>query len=72
MSLMTKLTLGLTLTMMRKCFSVSRRTMDENNVSISWIIYRHEFAAKLNSAAVFAAAEDLAVSYSERACNYRT
>jgi len=46
--------------------------MDENNVSISWIIYRHEFAAKLNSAAVFAAAEDLAVSYSERACNYRT
>jgi len=36
--------------------------MDENNdsVSKSWIVFRHEIVAKLTSAAEFSATEDLA------------
>jgi len=66
MSLMTKLTLALTLyhrMMMRKCYSVSRSPIDENNdsVSKSWIVFRHGIAAKFTSAEEFSAAEDLAI-----------
>jgi len=59
---MTKLTLALTLTMMHKCYSVCRSTIDENNdsVSKSWIVFRHGIVAKLTSSAEFSAAEDLA------------
>ena len=43
----------MTLTMMHKCYSVSRSSIDENNDSISrsWIIFRHGIVAKLTSAA---------------------
>src|SRR6218665_491813 len=39
--------------MMRKCYCVSRSSIDENNYSVSksWILYRHGIAAKLTSAA---------------------
>ena len=49
--------------MMHTCYSVSRNPMDEDNdiVSRSWIAYRHGIVAKLTSAAVFTAAEDLVV-----------
>ena len=45
--------------MMRRCYSVRRSPIDENNDSISksWVAYRHGFAAKLTSAAVNTAAE---------------
>ena len=49
--------------MTRKYYSVSQ--IDENNdiVGKSWIFYRHGIVAKLTSAAVFTAAEDLAILY---------
>jgi len=52
--------------MMGKCYSRSIGPIDENNdiVSKSWIVYHHEIVAKLTSAAVFAAAEDLALEES--------
>ena len=48
--------------MMRKCYSVSRSPMDENNdiVSKRRIVCRHGIVGKLTSAVVFTAAEDLA------------
>jgi len=48
--------------MMRKFYSVSRSQIDENNdaVSKSWNVYCHGIVAKLTSATVFTAAEDLA------------
>ena len=41
--------------MMRKCYSVSRSSIDENNegVSRSWIAFHHGIVAKLTSAAEF-------------------
>ena len=58
MSPMTILTLALTLsalTMKRKCCSVSRSPIDENNDSVgkSWIVFRHGIGAKLTFAAEF-------------------
>ena len=52
----------MTLMMMRKCYSVSRRLNDENHDSLSksWIVFCHGSVAKLTSAAEFFAAEDLA------------
>src|SRR6218665_2996270 len=52
---------------MRKCYSVSRSPIDENNdsVSKSWIVFRHGIVAKLTSAAEFFAAEYLAYFYSD-------
>jgi len=48
--------------MMRKCCSVRRSPIDENNYSVSksWIVFRRGIVAKLASAAEFSAAEDLA------------
>ena len=48
--------------MMRKCYSVSRSPINENNdsVSKSWVVFRHGIVAKLPSVAEFCAAEDLA------------
>jgi len=45
--------------MTRKCYSVSRSSIHENNesVSISWIVIHHEIMAKLTSAAENSAAE---------------
>ena len=42
--------------------TVGRSPIDENNDSVSeiWNVYRHGIVAKLTSAAVFTAAEDLA------------
>jgi len=41
--------------MMRKCFSVCRSLIDENNESVSrsWIVFRHGIVAKLTFAAEF-------------------
>ena len=52
--------------MMRKCYSGSRSPIYENNdiVSKSWIVQRHGIVAKLTSAVVFTAADDLAFSSS--------
>jgi len=49
--------------MMRKCYSVSRSPIDENNdtVSKNWIAYRQGIVVKFTSAAVFTTAEDLSV-----------
>src|SRR6218665_139020 len=62
MSLMTKQTLVLTLTTTRKCYSISRSAIDENNdsVSKSWIVFRNGIVVKFTSAAEFSASEDLA------------
>ena len=48
--------------MMRKCYSVSRIPIYENNDTVrkSLIAYRHGIIAKFTSAAVFTAAEDSA------------
>jgi len=49
--------------MMRKCYCVSRSPEDENkdNVSKSWIVFRHGIVAKLTCGAEFSAAEDFAI-----------
>ena len=46
--------------MMRKCYSVGKSSIDENNESLSrsWIVFRHEIVAKLLRRNF--AAEDLA------------
>ena len=51
--------------MIGKCYSVSRSSLDKNNdiVSKCWIVCRHGHVAKITSAAVFTAAEDLAIPY---------
>ena len=48
----------MTLTVMHKCYSVSRNSIDENNESVSrsWIVFRRGIVEKLTSAR----AEDLA------------
>jgi len=48
--------------MTRKCYSVSRSAINENNdnVSKSWIVFRHGIVAKFTSAAENSAAEELA------------
>ena len=58
--------------MMRKCCSVSRSSMDENNESVSrsWIVFCHEIVAKLTSTAENSAAEDLAIYDSGSALIY--
>src|SRR6218665_2850490 len=50
--------------MMRKCYSVSRSPIDENNdnVSKSWIVFRHRIFTKLTFSAKYSTAEDLAIS----------
>jgi len=49
------------LMMTRKCYSVRRSPIDENNdsVSKSWIVFHHRIVAKLTSAVEFSAAEIL-------------
>ena len=49
--------------MIRKCYSVSRILIGENNESISrsWIVYHNGIVAQLTSAAEFFAADDLAL-----------
>jgi len=51
--------------MTRKCYSVSRSAIDENNDSVrkSWIVFRHEIVAKFTYAAEFSTAEDLAFCF---------
>jgi len=46
--------------MMRECYSECRSSIDEN-LSRSWIVFRHEIVGKLTSAAEFSVAEDLAL-----------
>src|SRR6218665_2321068 len=48
--------------MMKKCYSVNRSWIDENNDSIrkSWIVFHPRIVAKLTSATEFSAIEDLA------------
>ena len=59
--------------MMRKCYSVNRSPIDENNDSLSksWIVFHHGIVAKLTSAAEFSAAEDLAHFYTSKESKYR-
>ena len=49
--------------MMRKCYSVSRSSIDETNESVSrsWIVSRNGIVAKITSAAEFTVAEDLGI-----------
>ena len=51
--------------MMRKCYSVSRSPIDENNDSLSKsrIVFRHEVVAKFTSAAEFSVAEYLSIYF---------
>jgi len=50
---------------MLKCYSVSRSSIDEinENISRSWIVFRHGIVAKLTFVAVFSATEDLAFQF---------
>lgn len=60
---MTKVTLTLTLTiiitMMKKCYIVSRSWTDDKNHGRSWIVFHLAIAAKVTSAGVFSPTEDL-------------
>ena len=49
--------------MMRECYSECRSSIDEDseNLSRSWIVFRHEIVGKLTYEAEFSAAEDLAL-----------
>jgi len=51
--------------MMRKCYNVSRSPIDENNDSLSKskIVFRHEVVAKITSAAEFSVAEYLSIYF---------
>ena len=57
----------MTVTMMHKCYGVSRSSNDKNNDSVGkiWIVFRHGIVAKLTSVAEFSAAEDLALKVTE-------
>jgi len=51
--------------MMRKCYNVSRSLIDENNDSLSksMIVFRHEVVAKITFAAEFSVAEYLSIYF---------
>jgi len=51
--------------MTRKCYSVSKSAIEENNdsVSKSWIVFRHGIVVKFTSAVENSTAEDLAILY---------
>jgi len=51
----------MTLTMMQKCYSVKRSSIDENNESVSrsWIVFCYGIVTKLTSAVEFSTAKDI-------------